>query len=51
MSNKEYLMDVYEKMILESALDSHDSMRKAAKTLGIDPSTLCRKIKKLEIDL
>lgn len=47
----EYLMEVYEKLILESALKNHESMRKAAKTLGINPSTLSRKLKKFQIDL
>lgn len=47
----EYLMEVYEKMILESALHKHSSIRKTAKTLGIDPSTLSRKVKKYEIDV
>ncbi len=46
----EYLMNVYEKIILESALSKHSSIRKTAKTLGIDPSTLCRKIKKHDIE-
>lgn len=47
----EYLMNVYEKIILESALSKHSSMRKAARTLGIDPSTLSRKAKKYNINL
>lgn len=46
-----YLMDVYEKIILESALSKHTSMRKTAKTLGIHVSTLSRKAKKHNIDV
>ncbi|WP_170138869.1 sigma-54 interaction domain-containing protein [Oceanobacillus chungangensis] len=45
----EFLMGVYEKIILESALSKHTSLRKAAKALGINPSTLSRKIKKYDI--
>lgn len=44
-----YLVGVYEKIILESALSRHSSLRKTAKTLGIDPSTLSRKAKKYNI--
>ncbi|WP_179151965.1 sigma-54 interaction domain-containing protein [Oceanobacillus senegalensis] len=47
----DYLMEVYEKSILQSALNKHSSLRKAAKTLGINPSTLSRKIKKYDIDI
>lgn len=47
----DYLMEVYEKIILESALSKHSSLRQTAKTLGIDPSTLSRKVKKYEIDI
>ncbi|OLS03589.1 sigma-54 interaction domain-containing protein [Tissierella creatinophila] len=47
----EYLMEVYEKTILKSALSNHSSIRKAAKTLGINASTLSRKIKKYEIEI
>lgn len=46
-----YLMDVYEKIILESALSKHSSMRKTAETLGIHVSTLSRKAKKHNIDV
>ncbi|QGS69988.1 helix-turn-helix domain-containing protein [Oceanobacillus sp. 143] len=37
-------------MILQSALSKHTSLRKAAKALGIDPSTLSRKIKKYNLE-
>lgn len=47
----EYLIGVYEKMILESALNKHPSLRKAAKTLGINASTLSRKVNKYGIKL
>ena len=47
----EYLIGVYEKIILESALSKHESLRKAAKTLGINPSTLSRKVKKYDIEI
>nr|WP_300002592.1 sigma 54-interacting transcriptional regulator [Tissierella sp.] len=47
----EYLLEVYEKMILKSTLERHTSMRQAAKTLGINASTLSRKVKKYDIDL
>lgn len=45
----EYLMEVYEKSILESALNQHASLRKAAETLGINASTLSRKVRKYGI--
>ncbi|WP_339227876.1 sigma 54-interacting transcriptional regulator [Oceanobacillus sp. FSL K6-2867] len=47
----EYLMEVYEKSILESALNKHNSLRQTAKTLGINPSTLSRKVKKYNIEI
>ena len=47
----EYLMEVHERAILESALSSHTSMREAAKALGINASTLSRKIKKYGIEI
>lgn len=47
----EYLMEVYEKIILKSALENHTSIRKTAKTLGINASTLSRKIKKYDIEV
>ncbi len=47
----EYLMEVYERIILKSALSNHTSMRETAKTLGINVSTLSRKVKKYDIDL
>lgn len=46
----EYLMGVYEKIILESALKKHRSLRPAAKALGIDASTLSRKVAKYSIE-
>lgn len=45
-----YLLGVYEKNILESALKKHRSLRPAAKALGIDPSTLSRKVAKYNIE-
>lgn len=47
----EYLMEVYEKIILESALSKHNSLRQTARALGIDPSTLSRKVKKYNIEI
>ena len=47
----EYLMEVYEKAILKSALSNNSSMRQAAKTLGINASTLSRKVKKYDIEI
>jgi transcriptional regulator with PAS, ATPase and Fis domain len=47
----EYLMEVYEKNIIISAIEKHESIRKAAKTLGINYSTLYRKINKYNIDI
>jgi TyrR family helix-turn-helix protein len=44
-----YLMERFEKDILLSALKKYPSIRKAASTLGIDPSTLSRKLKKYGI--
>lgn len=49
--NLQYLMEVYEKIVIESALKKHSSMRQTAKTLEISPSTLSRKIKKLNIEI
>ncbi len=46
----EYLMGVYEKIILESALKKHRSLRPAARALGIDASTLSRKVAKYSIE-
>jgi PAS domain S-box-containing protein len=45
-----YLLERFEKDILLSALKIHPSIRKAAAALGINPSTLSRKLKKLGID-
>lgn len=47
----DYLMGVYEKIILRSALSKHNSLRQAAKALGINPSTLSRKVKKYDIKI
>lgn len=47
----EYLMEVYEKIILKSALSNHSSIRQAAKALDINASTLSRKIKKYDIEV
>ncbi|HHY29900.1 MAG TPA: hypothetical protein GX520_04305, partial [Syntrophaceticus sp.] len=45
-----YLLERFEKDILLSALKIHPSIRKAAAALGINPSTLSRKLKKYNID-
>lgn len=45
-----YLLERFEKDILLSALKIHPSIRKAASALGINPSTLSRKLKKYGID-
>jgi PAS domain S-box-containing protein len=45
-----YLLERFEKDILLSALKIHPSIRKAAAALGINPSTLSRKLKKHNID-
>ncbi len=44
-----YLQEKFEKNIIISTLKTSSSMRKAASVLGIDPSTLCRKMKKYDI--
>lgn len=44
-----YLLERFEKDILISALKIYPSIRKAASTLGVDPSTLSRKLKKYGI--
>ena len=45
-----YLLELYEKYIIKDALNNFPSMRQAAVALGIHPSTLCRKIKKYDIE-
>lgn len=45
-----YLLETFEKYIIISSLNSSPSMRKAAKDLGINPSTLSRKIKRYGIN-
>lgn len=49
-SRLEYLMGVYEKIILESALKKHKTLRPTAKALGINASTLSRKVAKYDIE-
>ncbi|WP_051534201.1 sigma-54 interaction domain-containing protein [Desulfitibacter alkalitolerans] len=44
------LMDIFEKKIITFSLKKHTSLRKAAVSLGIDPSTLSRKMKRLKIE-
>lgn len=46
----EDMMSILEKNIITSTLKNHSSLRKAASALGINPSTLSRKIKKYEIE-
>lgn len=46
-----YLLERFEKDILLSAIKIHPSVRKAASALGINPSTLSRKLKKFGIGL
>lgn len=45
-----YLLDNFERYIITSTLKVCPSMRQAAIDLGINPSTLCRKIKKYGIN-
>lgn len=45
-----YLLDNFEKEIINSTLKVCPSIRQAAIDLGINPSTLCRKMKKYGID-
>lgn len=44
-----YMLDMFEKNIIMVALNKHNSVRETAKSLDIHPSTLFRKIKKLNI--
>lgn len=44
-----YMIDMYEKNIITVTLSKHNSVKEAAKTLDIHPSTLFRKIKKHNI--
>lgn len=46
-----YLLELYEKYIIKEAMENFTSLRKAAKALGVNPSTLCRKIKKYNIEI
>ncbi|WP_242965463.1 sigma-54 interaction domain-containing protein [Dehalobacterium formicoaceticum] len=46
-----YLLELYEKYIIKEAMESFPSLRKAAQALGISPSTLCRRLKKFEIEI
>lgn len=45
-----YMLDMYEKNIITIALRKHDSIKATAETLDIHPSTLFRKINRLNID-
>ena len=45
-SRLNYILDMYEKNIIEVALKKHNSIKETAETLDIHPSTLFRKIKK-----
>lgn len=45
-----YLLETFEKYIIISSLSTSPSMRKAATDLGINPSTLSRKIKRYGIN-
>ncbi|TJX12879.1 PAS domain-containing protein [Tissierella creatinini] len=46
-----YLLELYEKYIIKDAMDNFSSLRKAAKALGVHPSTLSRKLKKYDIEI
>lgn len=46
-----FLMDNFEEVLIRSALKKNPSLRKTAFSLGIDPSTLSRKIKKYQIKI
>lgn len=50
-SRLNYMLDMFEKNIITVALSKHNSVKETAETLDIHPSTLFRKIKKLNIDL
>lgn len=45
-----YLLELYEKYIIKDSLVNFPSYRQAALALGVHPSTLCRKIKKYNIE-
>ena len=49
-SNLNLMLDNFEKTILIDELKKHSSIRKTSKALGIHPSTLCRKIKKYNLE-
>ncbi|WP_051652424.1 sigma-54 interaction domain-containing protein [Clostridium algidicarnis] len=49
-SKLKHMMELIEKNIIISTLKNHSSMRKAANDLGVDVSTLSRKIKRYGID-
>ncbi len=46
-----YLLELYEKYILKDTMENFSSLRKAAKALGVHPSTLSRKLKKYDIEI
>lgn len=48
-SNLNEILDIFEKSIIELELKKHSSIRKTAKSLGINASTLSRKLKKHNI--
>lgn len=49
-SKLKHMMEIIEKNIIISTLKNHSSMRKAANDLGVNVSTLSRKIKRYGID-
>ena len=50
-STLEDKLDAYEKQLLQEALEEEKSLRRAAKRLGIDASTLSRKARKYGLAL
>ncbi|WP_425538949.1 sigma-54 interaction domain-containing protein [Microaceticoccus formicicus] len=46
-----YLLELYEKYIIKDTMENFPSLRKAAKALGVHPSTLSRKLKKYNIEV
>lgn len=49
-SHLAYLVDLYEKTIIEDTIKSYKTLESASKVLGIHPSTLSRKMKKYSLN-
>lgn len=50
-SNLSMMVEAFEKTVIAGELKNHASIRKAAQSLGMHPSTLCRKIKKYGVNV